>query len=95
MTTLTPHHADLRVRTLAGGAAVLVIGIVFFLLTADMETANRLAWSWFIMATGFAGVIGSRLIGCRSRVARFLLWFGVAVFTVSIFVVKIGLTVAP
>ena len=98
MSTISIRLADLRVRTLASGGAAVMIGIIFFLLMGakeGKELAAHLAWSWMFIALGFAGVIGSRLIGCRSRLARVALWLGVVVFVVSIFAVKVGLTVAP
>ena len=72
----------------------MVLGAIFFMLTATWnDQADRVAWTWMFMAFGIAGLLGSALIGRQSRLARVILWVGVVASVVSIFALRVMLTV--
>jgi hypothetical protein len=83
-----------KLRLGASGFGVMAAGVIFFMLTETWNVqADRAAWTWMFIALGIAGVLGSVLIGRQSRLARVILWVGIAVFIASIFALKILLII--
>lgn len=95
MTTISnPQLTIVKIRLSAGGFGLMVIGAIFFMLTVNWsDQADRVAWTWMLIAIGSASVLGSILIGRRSWLARVILWVGIVAFVASIFALRIALII--
>lgn len=91
MTTVIDRKAAAsKLTTCASGGALVMLGIIHFLLTTSGKPDAALPWTWALVAMGFSVILGGLMIGRKSRLVRVLLGIGIAVLVVSIFLVKIS-----
>lgn len=91
-TAIDRKIVDSRITTCASGAALSMLGVLHFLMTSSgkPEPDAALPWSWALIVMGFSFIFGGLMIERKSRLIRVLLGIGIALFVVSIFLVKIA-----